>query len=32
MRRFTHKVLLTINKLHTNIYNFLGPAPSETKW
>ena len=32
MRRFTHRILLTINNLHTKVYNFLGPAPNETKW
>ena len=32
MRKFMHTIVFKINKLHTKLYNFIGPAPSETKW
>jgi hypothetical protein len=32
MRTFTHKLLIKLIDYKENLYEFLGPSPSETKW
>lgn len=32
MRRFTHTLILKLYTYKTKLYDFLGPAPSETRW
>lgn len=32
VRKFTHLVIVKLAKYKKEFYEFLGPAPSETKW
>ncbi len=32
VRKFTHKIIVKLTMYKKQFYEFLGPAPSETKW